>query len=455
MNQDSNFIGVSNNVLLYVSGTVCNIILEMYDTEKEKNFYSYFSINDSGKKILQTIRGDETIRNFITRFCEENTLDFAFNNGWIFLFLEEMIQKKILLSSNNPFQLKIISVLGETSLTSPMHFTFEVTEQCNLYCGHCYLSAACQKETRIAFSDFEKIIKEMKKRKVSSIELTGGEFFMHPEALKFLNLAFNEFGHVAVLTNGTILPKKAIEVMCENKDRLVVSISLDSSSEEIHDKFRGQKGAFRKTCMNIKKLAENGIFVRVASSIFDENMWEIDQIAKLAVSLGARFYSYNFIEGFGRGKEFQKNEFDNKIYARDYLDYLTSVMERYKGIIPIVESEAYLKSSENCGAGINSVLVGADGDIRPCALFPKTTLFGNIIEEEYDDIFRKNIYKNISEVVPPGEKTGCPKYCEDFYHCNGCYMKGFEKNIGLEHPCEWIMENDYSELLNLYIKGRV
>lgn len=455
MTQEKKFIAIADNVSLYKSGSVTNIIIENSDLERGKNFFSYYSINESGKTLLQAIRGDETINSFIIRFCRENSLVFDSDQEWISTFLLEMIQKRVLTSSNIPVLSDSIEVLGETTLATPMHFTFEITEKCNLYCSHCYLSAACQKETRITFLNFKKIVKKLKEKKVATIELTGGEFFMHPEALEFLELALNEFGHVAVLTNGTILPKKAIDLMSRNKDRLVVSISLDSAREEIHDNFRGQKGAFRKTCSNIKKLTNSGIFVRVASSIFDGNMWEIDKIADLSVSLGARFFSYNFIEDFGRAKGFKKNNFENKSYAQEYLDYISSVMEKYKDIIPIVETESHLRASENCGAGINSVLVGANGDIRPCALFPKTTLFGNVFRERYDDIFKKDIFKEISSVVPPGEKNGCPRSCEYFYHCSGCYMKGFEKNSGRDDYCNWITKNGYSNLLSRYLEGRL
>ena len=78
-----------------------------------------------------------------------------------------------------------------------------------------------------------------------------------------------------------------------------MNVSIDSTNSEIHDQFRGVPGAFYKTCENVKRMTQNGIKVRIASSIFKENMWEIDKLAELAINLGAQLFSFNFVEEFG------------------------------------------------------------------------------------------------------------------------------------------------------------
>ena len=68
-------------------------------------------------------------------------------------------------------------------------------------------------------------------------------------------------------------------------------------------------------------------------------------------------------------------------------------------------------------------MVGADGNIRPCALFPKMNLFGNIFEEDFEEIFKKDIYRRISLILPPSEENGCDKKCRYYANCKGCYLK--------------------------------
>ncbi|MGS3836508.1 hypothetical protein ACEUXD_07435 [Staphylococcus pseudintermedius] len=66
-----------------------------------------------------------------------------------------------------------------------------------------------------------------------------------------------------------------------------------------------KKNSFNQTCKTIKKLSENGLFVRVGMSIYEDNMWEINDMANLVRKLGASAFSYNWIDDIGRGK---KNE---------------------------------------------------------------------------------------------------------------------------------------------------
>lgn len=449
-----NYLAINPNVSMFLTKDAYNIIIEKEDSNKKK-IYDYFSVNKTGKLILESINGIEKLNAIIDTFIKNHNL-VEDDRQWITEFIMDMIRKEIILVQKKPSKTPhVLVIFGETNLISPMHVTIEITEKCNLYCDHCYLNASCNKTTSIDYASFESLVKELKENNVLSIELTGGEVFMNKDADAILELAFAEFAQVAVLTNGTILKKSSLEILKRNKDKLVVSISLDSVSEEIHDSFRGFKGAFKSTCRTIKTLSDEGIHVRVASSIFDKNMWEIDKLAELSKRLGAEIFVYNFIEDFGRGIEF--NESNAIASSEKYRKYLNDTVHKYKDIIPIIESEFFLKASSNCGAGINSFLIGSNGDIRPCAIFPKNKIFGNIFQEEFSDIFSKNIYSQLSKIKPPSAENGCSLDCPKYLSCLGCYMKGLENNFDKQPNefCTWIKHNDLEEFMEVYKEGRV
>lgn len=265
------YLSLSDNITIYLTKGNYNIVCEKLDNNG-KSQYDYFSVNKTGKMILESIDGTKTLKEFILMFIKQNLLT-ADDFDWIYKFLIEMNSRGVVVFTDaKSDKCKVLRVFGEDTLISPMHVTVEITEKCNLYCAHCYLNASCNRTTAINFEMFRNLVKQFKKNKVMSIEITGGEVFMNRDADRILKYAFDNFARVAVLTNGTILKSTSLEILKTNKDKLAVSISLDSTEEELHDKFRGAKGAFKSTCRNIKKLSDSGIFVRVASSIFKDNM---------------------------------------------------------------------------------------------------------------------------------------------------------------------------------------
>lgn len=449
-----NYLSLSDNITIYLTKGNYNIVCEKLDSNG-KSQYDYFSVNKTGKMILESIDGTKTLKEFILMFIKQNLLT-ADDFDWIYKFLIEMNSRGVVVFTDaKSDKCKVLRVFGEDTLISPMHVTVEITEKCNLYCAHCYLNASCNRTTAINFEMFRNLVEQFKKNKVMSIEITGGEVFMNRDADRILKYAFDNFARVAVLTNGTILKSTSLEILKTNKDKLAVSISLDSTEEKLHDKFRGAKGAFKSTCRNIKKLSDSGIFVRVASSIFKDNMWEIDKLAELALQLGAKVFAYNFIEDFGRGVVFSnKNKID---FTEQYSDYLVNTVLKYKDIIPIIETDEFLKTSSNCGAGTNSILVGADGNLRPCALFPKNTIFGNIFESNMEDIFSSETYQKLSEILPPSSQNGCPESCPKYNQCFGCYMKGLEANLNNDKYsyCPWVKYNELEKFMNYYKQGRL
>ena len=121
----------------------------------------------------------------------------------------------------------------------------KVTEKCNLRCKHCYLDASCEKANMMTYHQFENLVKILKKNHVLNLELTGGEIFVNPQAYEILELALKQFAMVAILTNGTILSDKVLALLAKYKDKIIINVSIDSTNPQVHDKFRGMKGALQ------------------------------------------------------------------------------------------------------------------------------------------------------------------------------------------------------------------
>lgn len=448
---ENKYLTLSKNVVMYTTTLNNNVLIK--EKNGENTSYKYFVINNTGKMLLEAVDGTKTINQFIRDFVEREEIDFQENRNWIIEFLIQLKENGAVIFSEYPHPCKKIDNIGDSDLISPMHATIEVTDKCNLRCKHCYLEASSENTNMLSLDNFQKILSELEKNMVVNVEFTGGELFVNPDIYEILKLAYKKFTIVGILTNGTILENNILELLTKNKDRTIVNVSLDSTNSEIHDRFRGVPGSFEKTCKNIKRMTQNGITVRIASSIFKENMWEIDKLAQLTLDLGAKMFSFNFVEEFGRGSNLYKEAYKD-LKVTEYVEYLNAVIKKYEKIIPI-QNEQRILNKRNCGAGVNSIVIDATGNIRPCVLSPSWCDMGNLLEKPFKKIMEMEIYKRLSKLLPPYKDNGCDPDCRYLSYCKGCYIKGFQTCKNMGKPCSWIKSNGIEDLLHTFIEGNL
>ncbi|WP_251861396.1 radical SAM protein [Clostridium sp. Marseille-Q2269] len=448
---ENQYIVLNKRIVMYLTKNNYNLSVEQVNDEKSD--YNFFGINETGKVIVEEITGMETLAEFEKRICNKLDIDYDENIDWIQKYLLELKGRNILEFKEHPEKSFIWKVIGDKQIISPMHVTVELTDSCNLSCKHCYLSASSKNHNFFDIEKFRTLVKKLKENRVINVELTGGEIFVNPDNYEIIKLALEKFATVGILTNGTILNEDIILLLQQYKKKVILNVSIDSVDPNKHDSFRGVKGAFEKSCNNIKRLAKAGLTVRMASCIFHDNMWEIDKLAALATELGAKVFTYNFIENFGRAKTFTdgKEKIDSEASDK-YYKYIQDTIKKYKEIIPIIESENYLSGLKNCGAGTVSIVIGANGNIRPCVLTPKEISLGNVFNEDYKEIFEKDIFSDISSIKPPNTNNGCDKSCKDYYTCRGCYLKALNINSKREKPCDWVVSNNLNNILNWYTR---
>ena len=94
-----------------------------------------------------------------------------------------------------------------------------------------------------------------------------------------------------------------------------VFVSLDSISEQAHDKNRGKQGAFEHALQAIKLLRLGQVITGIANSISSDNVEEMNDMYKLGCELGVKYISYLRIRNQGGlvkfPEELQKKYEDN------------------------------------------------------------------------------------------------------------------------------------------------
>ena len=81
------------------------------------------------------------------------------------------------------------------------------------------------------------------------------------------------------------------------------AFSLDGSTAEIHDHFRGTKGSYDRTMKGIEYLKELNIPIQVNTTISKYNLHDLDAIAEKVKEMGTVLWSTFFLVPTGRGME--------------------------------------------------------------------------------------------------------------------------------------------------------
>ena len=142
---------------------------------------------------------------------------------------------------------------------------------CNLACKYCLTSSNPRSPQRsLRPEQMIEAASQAQQLGFRTIGVTGGEPFLQPNMPKTLN-RLAELLPTIVLTNGTLFIKQQIKAQLDwlSHPNLQVQLSIDDSTEELHDRYRGQ-GTFKRAMHSIPLLLEHGVQVRISSTrVFD------------------------------------------------------------------------------------------------------------------------------------------------------------------------------------------
>jgi SynChlorMet cassette radical SAM/SPASM protein ScmF len=191
-------------------------------------------------------------------------------------------------------------------------FYLYMTTGCNLFCQHCWITPSFVKGKPtpgqfIDIKDLKNAVKEGKTLGLNNAKFTGGEPLLHPQFVEILDYMSSKDLKLTMETNATLIDASLAKHMKQNSTLWHISTSLDSHRPEFHDKFRGSKGAFKKTIKGIEHLVNAGYKPQVIMSPHKENIDDLDELIKLAVSLGAGSVKFNPVTPTGRGKTMVKD----------------------------------------------------------------------------------------------------------------------------------------------------
>lgn len=328
-----------------------------------------------------------------------------------------------------------------------------LANRCNLKCRHCWQSP----ETTDGFSgrhggkpaDRPGITLEGMRTVVSqciplgleSVKLTGGEPFLREDILDFVALFHEMDLAVRIETNGTRIDAATAAALKRNGVRRL-SVSLDSTKPQQHDRIRGREGAFGRTIQGIRNLSDCGLDIEIIMALDRENAGEIEPMADLATALGARALKINPIMPVSRGRQMHLE--NQTLPAERLLDtarWVRSDLQKKSRIqiyftLPLAfhpVSEIMRGNHHECSV-LNILGIVENGDVSFCGIeyVESDLVMGNINRDRVDEIWLHHPRLSEMRASIPQKLSGicgrciCKKAC--LGACRACAYHN-EKNL--------------------------
>jgi SynChlorMet cassette radical SAM/SPASM protein ScmF len=313
---------------------------------------------------------------------------------------------------------------------------FYLTEGCNLRCRHCWIKPPFESEKTPKFpyvdlETFKHITEQALELGLVSVKLTGGEPMIHPAIEKIIEYVHEKDLQLTVETNGTALtPELARLILSSNKD-VSLSISLDSHLEEMHEWVRGVKGSFNAALTGVKYMHDAGYRPQIIMSVMRRNVGHIEDLVRLAESIGAGSVKFNPVIPTARGK--QLHEIGEALTVRELLELGRFVDDdlQLRSRIPLFYTyTAAFRSVRNIKARPNNsgcnimatIGVLGTGKYALCGIGESLPefVFGNARTDSLKEIWNNTPLLNEIRAGLPSRLSGVCSDCVMKEGCLGC-----------------------------------
>ena len=370
-----------------------------------------------------------------------------------FLVTKGLLSRIIIRSEGNYQEAKM------TEIPPPFMVSYGITSKCNLNCKHCYAQAKEEASSdELSTEEAKRLIDELADWRVKFLVLDGGEPLCRPDFLEIASHASNKGIMGGIGSNGTLMDRTMAQKIKEAGVQ-VVAISIDSVRDEVHDAFRGKKGAFYHAMNGVAACREVGLPFQFGMVIRKGTLSEVPDMLKLAVESGANAAEFFDLIEAGRAKTECGGELLNTEERKQIMEWLAQAQTDCPIVIrvpacpmyPLILQERKIKPKHfptellaripyygrGCAAGMpfGYIRIAPNGDVTPCMLLQ--IKLGNIREKSIRKIWEES---SILKRLRSRELGGKCGQCSYKTICAGCRGRAYERtgDILASDPGCWI-----------------
>lgn len=323
-----------------------------------------------------------------------------------------------------------------------MLVSWNTTNQCNMFCDHCYRDAGQKADTELNTDEARKLIDEISRAGFKIMIFSGGEPLMREDLFELGAYAASKGLRPVLGTNGTLIDSTAARRL-KQAGFLAAGVSLDSLNAQKNDKFRKLDQAYEKTLAGMENLKEAHLPFQIHTTVMDWNVAELEAITDFAVDIGAMAHHVFFLVPTGRGANIEMEA----LRVKEYEQTISRLMEKQKSVpieikptcapqfVRTAEKKGIpIRFTKGCLAGISYCIISPRGNVQPCAYLEIS--LGNVRDTPFDEIWRNHpVLEQLRSQAYSGK---CGK-CDFQARCGGCRARAYAYTGDFMAEDEWCL----------------
>ena len=326
---------------------------------------------------------------------------------------------------------------------SPFIAIWELTRACQLHCLHCRAEAQRRPNPlELTTEEGYQLIDQIAAMDQPLLVFTGGDPLERDDLYDLILYACNQGLEVAMTPSATPKVTRQALIQAQEAGLARCAFSLDGSTAEIHDRFRGTKGSYDLTLGALQNLKEIGMPIQLNTTVTRYNLDDLKYIADIAASFDTVLWSIFFLIPTGRARandmispeevekvmewlwqESQARSFDVKTtaaphYRRIILHHLPPSTTIQRDFVAPAHG---LRAPKGVNDGNGLVFISHTGEVYPSGFLPVTA--GNIRQTPLADIYQNStIFRALRDPSLLNGKCGA---CEFNEICGGSRARAF------------------------------
>ncbi|MDZ7860637.1 MAG: radical SAM protein [Candidatus Krumholzibacteriota bacterium] len=329
----------------------------------------------------------------------------------------------------------------------PRRCSWELTLGCNLSCSHCGSSAGQKLSDELNTEEAFSVADQLSEMGCQNVTLLGGEPFLRDDWDKIASRLVSNGIETTLISNGVLVDDSVVHRL---RDAGVRSLGLSVDGlENTHNRLRGRNDAFEKVLRASELAVKAGISVCAVTVVLPENFHELNDLARILESRGAKYWQLQLPIPCGRYKlkSWLKPE-----TAKKLVDFIAEVQDNsnlltYAGcnVGYLGDKEEVIRTARNeglgfwtgCYAGVLMVGIRSNGDVTGCLTMPDELTAGNLRDKSLKEIWEDNDSFSYNRTFDRKFLAGDCAACEQSDICRGgCRTMSYYLTGGLYgDPC--------------------
>lgn len=311
---------------------------------------------------------------------------------------------------------------------APQIVIWEMTRACALACKHCRAEAIPRRNpSELSTQEAFALVDAVRECGTPVFVLTGGDPLMRDDVYQIAEYAVHSGLRVAVSPSATgRLTRVALEHLTRAGCKRI-SLSVDAPDAEMHDRFRGVVGSFRRTVDAAHAARGLGMEVQINTAVSRYNAGHLFGIARLVEQLHAVLWSAFFLVPVGRA---DADQVLNAQETEEAFGTLYRIARSAPFAVKTTEAPHFRRYTAQrqpsaqipaISDGKGFVFISHTGEICPSGFLPYRV--GNVRNDRLLDVYREDaMMRRLRAPETFGGKCGV---CEFRRLCGGSRSRAF------------------------------